>query len=154
MVTGDDKALLPALLSGARFERTAERLLEEVEASFDPDVGFAENVESALRTALVFFAADPAAASLLTVEPYAAEVEVAQRYRRWLERFGELLRNAANSGSNTSPHLPFLEPALIAGITWQISRWVLAERTERLEQQLPTLLEFVLVFYVDAGQAV
>jgi hypothetical protein len=151
IVTDDDQISLPALLSSARFERTAERLLELVEDSCDPNAGFAENTRAALRAALVFFAADPDAASLLTVEPYAADSEAA---RRWRERFGELLRSAANGGSSASPYPAFLEPALIGGITWQISRWVLAERTEQLEQQLPALLESILVFYMDTGQAV
>lgn len=129
-----------------------ESLLEAVESACDPRAGFVENVESALHAGLAFLAANPDLAHRLTVAPFAAGESAARRHRRWLERCGDLLRAAAESGSDAPTHPDFVEPTIIAGVTWQISRYVLADRAERLEQLLPDLLEFTLVFYLDPAE--
>jgi hypothetical protein len=130
-----------------------ECLFQAVEVACDRHSDFAEKVEAALRAGLAFLAADRDLARLLTVAPYAASEDAARRHQQRLERFGNLLRDAAEGRSDIPAHPVFVEPTIVAGIGWQISRCVLADRTEELEQLLPDLLEFALVFYLDPAEA-
>lgn len=133
-------------------ERGAQRLYQEIAATYDPRVGFAKGVEAALRATLALFAADPDLARLLTAEPFPEDEASIACYRRWKKRYGALLRHAAAGCPEASVHPPFVEPVLIDGIRSQISRRVLAGKTAELEALLPVLLEFVLVYYLDPQQ--
>ena len=153
-MTVNDDDFLPVREAGTYPDRAAECLLEVIVGACDSDADLAANVESGLRAALAFFAADSSAARLLTVEPYAAGEDAARRHQHWLERFGNLLRDAAEKGSDAPSHPDFVEPTIVAGIGWQISRYVLADRAEQLERLLPDLLEFTLIFfYLDSAEA-
>jgi hypothetical protein len=140
--------------ASADYERGAERLLRFIEAGHDPEGGFPKQVEAALRATLALFAADPALARLLAVRPYGAGDEAICRYQRGLKRYGALLRRAAASDPRASIQPDFVEPALVGGIAWQITRHLFAEGAESLEDLLPDLLEFVLAYYYEPVDAV
>jgi hypothetical protein len=150
MTTDDDELfILPGSRVVAFPEHAAEALLSVIEAACESRTDFVEKVESALHASLVFLAADPSSARLLTVEPYAAGGDAVRRHQYWLQRYGALLRAASGCEPKVPAHPDFVEPMIVAGIGWQISRRVLTPRVEELEQLLPDLLEFILVFYLD-----
>jgi len=152
-VNPDDR--LPSSAAGAAaYDRGAERLLEAVSSACDARADFVERVESGLRAALALLATDSALARLLTGDIYAGGEEAALRRQHWLERYGALLRAAAEDTPDTLAHPHFVEPAVMMGICWQISRRVIDGQTEQLEQLLPDLLEFTLVYYLDVGDAI
>jgi hypothetical protein len=139
---------------GADYDRGAERLLEAIAATCEPGAGFPEQVERALRATLTLFVADPELARLLAIRPYGAGDEAIGPYQRGLKRYGSLLRRAAASDPEASMQPDFVEPALIGGIAWQITRRLLGAGPEALEDLLPDLLEFVLVYYYDPEEGV
>lgn len=130
-------------------QRGDERLHKAIVASYVPGAGFAERVEAALRATLALFAADPALARLLTVEPCLGDKVAIECHQRWKKRYSALLRHAAADSPLALTHPPFLEPILIDCIRSQISRSVLAGETAELPALIPDLLEFVLVYYLD-----
>jgi hypothetical protein len=150
MTANDDDLQLPRV--GEQPDPAAERLLRTVEVACDRHADFAAKVESALRVTLASLGSRPDLARLLTVEPYIAGKDAARHHRHLLECFGDLLRVAAESGTDAPSHPPFVEPTIVAGVASQISRCVLADRGEQLEQLLPELLEFMLAFYLDSAE--
>jgi hypothetical protein len=132
------------------YDRGAARLFDALVATCDPQADFAARVEAGLRSALSFLAADPSLARALTVRVGVGE-EVLRRHQHWQERFAVLLGGAATALDNR-PDLDFVEPILIGGVLWLIGQQVLAGEAEDLERQLPGLLEFVLVFYLDRDE--
>ena len=134
-------------------KRGAERLHEAIAAAYDPRADFAEKVEVALGAALAFLAAEPDLAHQLAVEPYFLwdDASVACR-ERWRKRYGALLRHAAAQSPEALTHPPFVEPALIGGIRFQIALRVIAGQTAELPALLPGLLRFVLSYYMDPKQ--
>jgi hypothetical protein len=145
-VYGDSRGL-PVTLD--TYERQAARLFDAVRGACDPQVGFVARMEAGLGAALELFASEPKLARDLLLPPYDGAVEERSRGRqRWCERFGGLLRSAADTDSIRSRELDFLEPVLIGGIVSLVSREILTGDPERLPQLLPGLLEFLLIFYV------
>jgi hypothetical protein len=137
----------------AAYEHGAERLLGAITATCDPRAGFAVQVEVALRAALEFLASEPGLARRLTVEPRLGDEAGIRSYQRWQKLYGALLRRAAGAHPELPIHPRFLEPALIGGIRFQIARHVLAGEAAKLEALTPELLQFVLSYYLEPGQA-
>jgi hypothetical protein len=109
---------------------------------------FPPRLRPPLAPPLALFAAEPELARQLTVDPCLGDEADLACQQRWSKRYGALLRHAAAERPETLTHPPFLEPTLIGGITFQISRSVLAGEAAELETLLPGLLEFVLVYYL------
>jgi hypothetical protein len=143
----------PAPAVAEDYERGAERLLAAIAVAIRPGAGFPEQVETALSAVLSLFAAEPELGRLLIARPFEGDEAAIDCYQRWQRRYGDLLRAAAARSPSAYIHPPFVEPALIAGICWRISQHLLAEGPERLEDQLPSLLEFVFVSYFGADRA-
>jgi hypothetical protein len=135
------------------YERGAERLLATLAAACESEASFSEQVETALRATLSLFAAEPDLGRLLTTRPFDGSDETMVPYLRWRQRYGELLTSAAARDPGAYRHPPFVAPALVSGICWQISRHLQAAGPERLEALLPDLLEFVFVSYFGAERA-
>jgi hypothetical protein len=132
------------------YDHGAKRLLEAIAATCDPRAGFAARVEAGLRSSLSLLAGDPVLARTLTVE---ADFDEQALYRRqhWQERCSVLLADAAMS-LESHPDLDFMELTLIGGISSLIAQRVVAGEAENLEQLLPGLLEFVLIFYLGPAE--
>jgi hypothetical protein len=150
MTIGDEE---PPPHTAEEYDHAAKLLLDSIEAACSGCVDLAGRVESALRAGLAFLATNHELASLLTVEPYKLGRDLALRHQHWLERYGALLRGAASGEFDAPVHPDFVEPTIVAGISWQISGLVLAARAEQLGRLLPDLLEFTLVFYLGPAEA-
>lgn len=110
-------------------------------------------VAAAIREALAFAAADPAAARALTSDAMAAGREGYARYDRMIEYFGDrLLPGRVLRAANVD--LPEItEKAMIGGLAMLI-----AQRLDRgRENELPSLageaIQFVLTPYVGVEEA-
>jgi hypothetical protein len=132
------------------YDRGAERLFAAITATCDPQAGFAARVEAGLRSGLSLLAGDSVLARTLTVE-VEFDMQALHRRRHWQERCAALLADAATS-LESHPDLDFMETTLIGGISSLIAQRVVAGETENLEQLLPSLLEFVLVFYLGPAE--
>jgi hypothetical protein len=130
------------------YDRAGERVMSTIAAVCGRTADFSERVGAALDAALVLLAAEPDLARLLAPRPYGGGEEALLCHRYWRDRFASLLRCAAEKEPEAGTHPFFLEPTLIGGIYFQITRFVLTDRAEQLEDLLPSLREFVLAYYV------
>lgn len=135
-------------------EAGAERLHDAVLAACADEADFPARLEAALRAALGMLASDPDLTYQLTVQPFlgGGEQDLAA-LQRWVERFGELLRGAAAGYPQSDSHPRLGEPFLIGGIRFQIARLTLSGEARELGRLLPSILEFLLDFYVEPPQA-
>lgn len=148
--TPNSRPSAPAV--AADYDRGAERLLGAIALAAEPGAGFPEQIDSALRATLALFAAEPELGRLLAVQPFAGDEVALACFGRWQRHGADYLRAAAARSPGARIHPPFLEPALISGICWQISRHLQEEGPEHLEDLLPSLLEFVLLCYFGPDQ--
>jgi hypothetical protein len=134
-------------------EAGARRLFVLVQAACAAGADLPARLEAGLRAALDMLAAEPELAYLLTVEPYlGAEEEAYDAQRRWLGRFGGLLRDAADADPRASPEPAFLAPFLIGGVRFQVGRLVLNGEAADLPRLLPGTLEALLAYYFEPGE--
>ncbi len=107
-------------------------------------------VAAAIRAALDFAAADPAAARVLTVEAMVDRGDGGRRYQRTLDYLSELLGAGA-------PHDVLLpastERALVGGIAMLIADHLLRDQPDQLASLAPGLIEFTLLPYLGALKA-
>jgi hypothetical protein len=129
------------------YESGSERLLDEIIVACESASNFPQRVEAALRATLELFAAEPDLGLLLTISPPAEDELAVRRHERWQQRFGDLLRGAAERSPSAGTHPPFVEPILIAGLRWQIASRLITDGAEDLEDLLPDLMEFLLACY-------
>lgn len=131
----------------------ARRLFARVRDACEGGEELPVRLESGLRAALGMLAADPELASLLTVDSHlGADDDAREAQKEWTERFGALLRDAAQSDPRVTLVEPdFLAPFLIGGVRFQISRLVLAGEAADLPRLLPSLLEGLLAYYFEPG---
>ncbi len=152
MSAGSDKRA-PAAVGVSEVDLAGECLLEAISTSCDSGVGFAVQVQAALAAALALSVAEPALARRLTVEPYLGDQVTFRAQQRWRKRYGAILREAAGKDPELPVNPDFLEPVLIGGLCFQISRRILAGRSDRLPELLPGFLSFILSYYLAPPQA-
>jgi hypothetical protein len=135
--------------SVGEFERGAARVSELLAASCAGQTGgFAERVRAALSTVLELLAAEPELARLLVVEPYEGDRTLLTCHWSWLGRCAASLRAAACEDPDTSSPAPFLEPALLRAIRWQVAAPVLVGRPAQLPELAPDISSYVLSYYL------
>ncbi|HEX8754010.1 MAG TPA: helix-turn-helix domain-containing protein [Solirubrobacterales bacterium] len=110
-------------------------------------------VHAGLAAFLASVAGSPALARTCFVEALSAGPAAVERYEQSLQAFIPLFR----VGRKVSPHgeeLPeTLEETITGGVFWVVYQRIIGGETERIEELLPELLEFVLTPYVGAEAA-
>jgi AcrR family transcriptional regulator len=110
-------------------------------------------VHAGLAAFLASVAGQPALARTCFVEALSAGPAAIERYEQSLQAFIPLFK----IGRKVSPHgeeLPeTFEETITGGVFWVINQRIIAGQTERIEEILPELLEFVLTPYVGAEAA-
>jgi hypothetical protein len=131
----------------------ARRLYELVRGACAEADDFPGRLATGLRAALEMLAADPELAHLLTVQPYLGGDDGAlDAQRDWIDRFGDLLRDAAAADAQASREPSFVAPFLIGGVRFQIARLILAGDCPDLSRHMPEILEAVLAYYFEPGE--
>ncbi len=135
-------------------DAAARRLFAVVRCACVGGEDLPTRLEAGLRAAFDLLAADPELAYELTAAPYLGGDEAAaDGVRKWLGRFGGLLREAAASDPRTTPtELRYLAPFLIGGVRFQIARLVIAGESRDLLRILPGTLEALLAYYFEPGE--
>lgn len=134
-------------------EHAARRLFVAVRGACAEVDGLPARLAVGLRGALEILAEEPELAYLLTVEPYLGDGRALDSQRRWIARYGELLRDAvAEDPRTTNSDLPFLAGFLIGGVRFQIARLVLRGEGPDLLRLLPGLVEGLLSYYFEPGE--
>jgi len=128
-------------------ETAQERLFAVLSAPCRPGVKLASAVRSSLGAGLDLLAAEPALAHLLVLGAPAAGGEIARRHHRWLERYADLLGQAAAGLPDARRPSRATELTIVGGLVSRIAQRVLAEQADRLPELAPELIEVVLSFY-------
>jgi hypothetical protein len=136
-------------------EPSAQRLFATVRAACAGGLDLPTRLEAGLRATLGLFAAEPKLASELTVAPWLDSRDGALDAESiWMGRLGDLLCEAAASDPRTTiTGSRFLARFLIGGVRFQIARRVLAGETAELPRLLPSLLEGLLAYWFEPGEA-
>jgi len=107
-------------------------------------------VAAAISAAVEFAIAEPESIRLLTVDSLIQRPDGGRRYARTVEHFAELLRTEA------PPELRrprSTEQALVGGIATMIADRVRGDALPHLRDELPELVEFMLLPYVGGEEA-
>jgi AcrR family transcriptional regulator len=131
----------------------AEEALRRVVTAAGEVESWPARVEAGLAAFLAAVAEEPALARTCFVEALSAGPAAVEGYEESLQAFNPLFR----IGRKVSPHgdrLPStLEETLTGGVFWVIYQRIVSGDTERIEELLPELVEFILTPYVGARSA-
>jgi hypothetical protein len=130
----------------------AGRLLEAIASACDSETTFVARLQAGLTTSLAFLAAEPALARLLAFRSY-ADTDALRLRQVWLERFGALLRQVGAEEPSASVNPSFVEPAILGGVAFSISRRLQSGGAEQLPSLLPEVFGYLLSFYFEPEQA-
>jgi AcrR family transcriptional regulator len=138
----------------ATYDRVMDSLRDRMVAAVEAADPWPANVPAALAEMLRFFAAEPALARLCMVETLAAGPPVSSYHREAVAGLAPLLRagRIEAQGKEGGPPLD-TEEAVIAGVVSLITRQIVAERPERLEQLLPDTVTVALTPFLGVADA-
>jgi AcrR family transcriptional regulator len=112
--------------------------------------GWEDRVTAGLGGFLSYVAENPAAARMCLIEAMSATPAASARYDAALERFVELLRAGAPSGTG----LPdTIEETLVGGVAWILHQQIRRDGAEGALDLMPELLDFVLSPYPGVGNS-
>jgi hypothetical protein len=148
-MTGMDPGAGPSL---AAYEQGQERLHGAIVGACEVGGGLSARLEAGLGAALSLLAREPDLAFLVSVWPEGAGEAALRRQGEWWTRYGRLLRDAAEGEGACAP--PFLvEPMLLGGVGFLLSRHVRGHDPRHLEDLLPTIHWYLLSYYVSPTEA-
>lgn len=135
------------------FEAAFARLQVRVEEACAANVEWPAAIAAAIRAALEFAAADPAAADVLSNEAMAAGKDGIARRQRLLAYAGEGLAPGRRLRPRGEELPPVTEHALAGGVVALIGERVATGRASELPAVAPEAIQFVLTPYLGAEEA-
>jgi hypothetical protein len=134
----------------ADFSASFSRLCGAVEEACASEGAWEEKVAAGIRSALVFVAADPAAAKALTIDARAEALGDGDRQDEVVAHFAELLRRAAPS----EKRFPIsTDRGIVESIMTLIRGHILAGTTDELPALVPDVVYLALMPYAGLFQA-
>jgi AcrR family transcriptional regulator len=138
--SGKEEVFLAAF--DAAYEETVRRI-EEACAGAEGD--WEERVEAGLAAFLGYVAEDPAIARMCLVEALSATPATTKRYEEALDSFVEMAERALPKDGS----LPeTIAETVVGGVVWIVYQQIRRHETERAEDLLPELSEFMLAPYL------
>jgi hypothetical protein len=144
-----DGSPIPNAALTTQYDRDAVRLLLAVDGGCEPGAPFPTQVEASLAALLTLFDSDPALARRLT--SLDRPPPLGARACRWKALFAARLRASAERAPGLRLPPPFVEPILIDGLAYRLGRELRSDSPDLLAL-LPSMLEFVLVYYLDPAE--
>jgi AcrR family transcriptional regulator len=135
----------------AAFDAAVEEMARRIEESCaETEGGWQERIEAGLSAFLGYVAEEPALARLCLIEALSATPATTERYEDALQGFVEMAQRALPQDDR----LPeTIEETLVGGVVWIVYQQVRRHETERAEDLLPELSEFMTAPYVGVGVA-
>lgn len=132
------------------FDSAVDDLAAAIEAACEASEGeWDQRVEAGLRAFLTFVAENPAATRMCLIEAVSATPTASARYDAAVQRFVELMRRAAPTGSG----LPdTTEETLVGGVAWILHQRIRRGGAEQALDLMPELRDFVLSPYHGVGK--
>lgn len=141
---GKEEVFLAAFDSGV--EETIRRVEE---ACAEAEGNWEEQVQAGLAAFLRYVAEQPALARMCMIEALSATPAATERYEQAVQRFVELTKR-------TVPHndqLPdTIEETLVGGVAWIVYQQIRRDETEKAEDLLPELSDFMLAPFHSAAE--
>lgn len=134
----------------AAFDMAVEEAIRRVEEDCaKAEGGWEEQVQAGLAAFLRYVAEQPALARMCMIEALSATPAATERYEQAVQRFVELTKRAV-------PHndqLPeTIEETLVGGVAWIVYQQIRRHETEKAEDLLPELSEFMLAPFLSATE--
>jgi len=134
----------------AAFDAAVDEAMARVEAECEAAEGeWEERVRAGLAAFLGYVAENPALARMCMIEALSATPAATERYERAMQRFVELTRRTVPQ-DELLPET--IEETLVGGVAWIVYQQIRREETERVEDLLPELSEFMLAPFQQAGR--
>lgn len=135
----------------ATFDAAVEDAVQRIEeASAKVEGGWDERLEAGLGAFLRYVAEEPALARMCMIEALSATTAANRRYENAVKRFVEMTER-------TVPHddrLPeTIAETLVGGVAWIVYQKIRRNETEKAEDLLPELTEFMVAPYLGATEA-
>lgn len=137
----------------AAYDAVDSYLVEQLAEQVDDGAEWADRVATTLTELLRFFAARPALARLIMVEPVAVGEGMAERHERTAERLVALLEPGRSERPDGRQLAEGIEEALAGGVMTLIVRRIVAGEAAQLGQYAPGIVEFALAPYLGAEAA-
>jgi AcrR family transcriptional regulator len=110
--------------------------------------GWEEQVQAGLASFLRYVAEQPALARMCMIEALSATPAATERYEGAVQRFVELTKRAVPQ----KDQLPgTIEETLVGGVAWIVYQQIRRHETEKAEELLPELTEFMLAPFLSAA---
>lgn len=135
----------------AAFDAARDEVLKRVEeGSESPDGDWQDRIEGGLAAFLGYVAEQPTLARMCMIEALSATPATTKRYEDALEAFVELTKQVL-------PHderLPdTIAETVVGGVAWIVYQQIRRGESERAEDLLPELTEFMTAPYLSADMA-
>jgi AcrR family transcriptional regulator len=135
----------------AAFDAAVNEAMRRIEAECAKvEGGWEERVQTGLAAFLGYVAEQPALARMCMIEALSATPAATEHYEDAMQRFVELTRENV-------PHddqLPeTIEETLVGGVAWIVYQQIRRHETEKAEDLLPELSEFMLAPFQGAAEA-
>lgn len=133
----------------AAFDAAVEEAVRRIEQSCaEAEEGWEGRVEAGLAAFLGYVAEDPALARLCLIEALSATPATTRRYEDALQSFVEMAERALPQDDR----LPeTIAETLVGGVVWIVYQQIRRRETERAEDLLPELTEFMMAPYLGVG---
>jgi AcrR family transcriptional regulator len=134
----------------AAFDSAVEEAIRRIEEDCAKvEGGWEEQLQAGLAAFLRYVAEQPALARMCMIEALSATPAATERYEEAVQRFVELTKR-------TVPHndqLPeTIEETLVGGVAWIVYQQIRRHETEKAEDLLPELSEFMLAPFLNAAE--
>jgi AcrR family transcriptional regulator len=136
----------------AAFDAVVDHLHELVADASRRPPDWPHKVVAALRAVLDFYASEPDLARLCLIEPAAATSRIAIRFREAVVACIPYLKLGRSERDDAIPLPDSTEDSLLGGLIALVSRSILSG-SDRLEELLPDVVEFVLAPYLGPEDA-
>jgi AcrR family transcriptional regulator len=124
------------------FDAAVEESVQRVEgACAEIDDGWQERVQAGLAAFLGYVAEHPALARMCLIEALSATPAATERYEEAMQRFVKLTRDTVPS-DDLLPET--IDETLVGGVAWIVYQQIRRHETEKAEDLLPELSEFML----------
>jgi AcrR family transcriptional regulator len=131
------------------FDAARDEVLRRVEeGSAEAGADWRERIEGGLAAFLGYVAEQPTLARMCMIDALSATPATSRRYEDALATFVEMARDILPKDD----HLPeTIVETLVGGVAWIVYRQIRRGESERAEDLLPELTDFMLAPYVGAG---
>jgi AcrR family transcriptional regulator len=111
--------------------------------------GWEERVQAGLAAFLRYVAEEPALARMCMIEALSATPAATERYEEAVQRFVDLTKRTVPNNDQ----LPeTIEETLVGGVAWIVYQQIRRHETEKAEDLLPELSEFMLAPFLSAAK--